>query len=316
VTGRYRVGAESQGERLDVYIAAQDLGLSRSQVKRLIEEARVSVNGEAAKASVRLHAGDCVAVEVPPPAPSEAVAEEIPLEVLYEDKDLIVIVKPAGMVVHPAAGVHAGTLVNALLAHCRDLAGVGGTLRPGIVHRLDKGTTGVMVAAKNDAAHAGLARQFKDHSIARRYLALVCGRLTPDRGVIDTLLGRDPRARVRFTSRVRAGRRAVTHFEVRERLPGMTLVALTLETGRTHQIRVHLSERGHPVVGDPTYGRGKIGADASAAVRAAARALGHPMLHAELLGFVHPVTGERLEFRAPLPEDFASFLALARSSGL
>jgi 23S rRNA pseudouridine1911/1915/1917 synthase len=311
----FEAGAGAQGERLDVFLSAQGLGLSRSQLKRLIDLARVSLNGAPAKPSARLRAGDQIRVVLPPPEPSEATAEEIPLTILHEDPHLVVLVKPAGMVVHPAAGVRSGTLVNALLAHCRDLAGVGGVLRPGIVHRLDKGTSGVMVVAKSDAAHAGLARQFKDHTASRRYLALVHGHPRPARGTIETLLGRDPRARVRFTARVREGRRAVTHYEVREELPATSLLALRLETGRTHQIRVHLSERGHPVVGDPLYGRRRLAGGVSDAAARAILVLDHQMLHAELLGFEHPVTGERLEFSAEIPEDFAALLALLRGEG-
>ena len=308
----FEAKVEAQGERLDVFLATRGLGLSRSQMKRLIELAHVSVNGVPAKPSLRLRAGDRIRVVLPPPEPSEAEPEEIPLTILHEDAHLLVLVKPAGMVVHPAAGVRCGTLVNAILSHCGDLAGVGGVLRPGIVHRLDKGTSGVMVVAKSDVALAGLARQFKAHTVSRRYLALVHGHPRPPRGTIETLLGRDPRARVRFTARVRQGRRAVTHYEVLEELSTTSLLALRLETGRTHQIRVHLSERGHPVVGDPVYGKRRVGSGSSEALARALRSLDHQLLHAELLGFEHPVTGEHLEFLASVPEDFAALLTMLR----
>lgn len=309
----YRVTGEAQGERLDVFLASQNLGLSRSRLKRLIDEEGVWLNDAPAKPSSRLRAGDQVRVEIPPPEPARALPEPIPVPILYEDEHVIVVVKPAGMAVHPAAGVRSGTLVNALLAHCAELAGVGGAMRPGIVHRLDKGTTGVMVVAKTDLAQVRLAAQFKAHTVGRRYLALVCGRVEPARGTIETFFGRHPTARTRFSSRVREGRRAVTHYEVLERFPGMTLLALRLETGRTHQVRVHLSDRGHPVVGDPVYGRGKLGPEVGEPVRRAVQGIARQMLHAAHLAFDHPATGERIELSADLPEDFASLLSAVRA---
>ena len=273
----------------------------------------MTLAGVRAKPSEQVAAGDVVTVLVPPPVPAQAQPEDLPLEVLYEDGALLVLVKAAGMVVHPAAGVRSGTLVNALLFHCHDLQGIGGTLRPGIVHRLDKGTTGVMVVAKSDAAYAGLAPQFKAHTILRRYLALVHGRVEEERGIIDTLYGRDPYNRLRFSTRVREGRRAVTHWEVAERHEGLTLVRLRLQTGRTHQIRVHMSESGHPLLGDATYGGATLSPRVSTAAREAIRTLDHQLLHAFELGFVHPTTGETLHFSAPPPADFEAVLLRLRA---
>jgi len=294
------------GERLDRFLVARDLPLaSRSQIKRLIERGLCRVNEAAARPAKKLRAGDRVALEVPPPAPGEALPESIPLTVLYEDDALIVVDKPAGMVVHPAAGHSSGTLVNALLGHCRSLSGVGGTLRPGIVHRLDKLTSGVMVASKTDAAHLHLSEQFARHTVERRYLALVSGRLTGAEGTFETLHGRHPTDRKRFTSRARSGRRAVTHWRVVRELRGATLVEARLETGRTHQVRVHFADAGHGVLGDPMYGR----PPADPAARAAAQRIGRQALHAQVLGFDHPGTGQRLRYASPMPPDMQRLVA-------
>jgi 23S rRNA pseudouridine1911/1915/1917 synthase len=232
--------------------------------------------------------------------------------VLYEDEQLIVVDKPAGMVVHPAAGHSSGTLVNALLGHCDNLSGIGGVLRPGIVHRLDKLTSGVLVASKTDEAHQGLAEQFSVHTVERRYVVVVAGRLAAARGTFDTFHGRHPTDRKRYTSRCDRGRRAVTHYEVRQPLRGASLVQATLETGRTHQVRVHFADAGHPVLGDPVYGRPPGHPEA----RRQGRALGRQALHAQVLGFVHPVTGQRLRFASPPPPDMQvviSALSLERA---
>jgi 23S rRNA pseudouridine1911/1915/1917 synthase len=260
----------------------------------------VLLNGAAARASQRVRAGDALDTAPPEPAPSGLAAEAIPLRVLYEDADLLVIDKPAGLVVHPAPGHATGTLVNALLHHCRDLAGIGGVQRPGIVHRLDKGTSGVLVVAKHDAAHAGLARQFKEHSIERIYLALVRGVPRADEGRVEAAIGRHPSDRKRMSVRSARGREARTAWRVRRRFPksGCAELEIRPETGRTHQIRVHLAASGLPIVGDPVYGRG-----------AGSFGLERPALHAAVLGFVHPRTGAKLRFEAPLPEDLERCLS-------
>lgn len=299
---RFVVAETGAGERLDLALALL-CGLSRSQARRWIDEDRVRVNDRAVPASRRVREGDVVEAVPPEPASSEVVAEPIPLSVLYEDSDLIVIDKQAGLVVHPAPGHPSGTLVNALLHRCRDLSGVGGVLRPGIVHRLDRGTSGVLVVAKNDAAHRELARQFEDHSIERRYCALVSGVPGRDEGRVDLPVGRHTRDRKRMSVRSRVAREAHSAWRVERRFPASACSMLEVrpETGRTHQIRVHLAAAGLPLIGDPVYGR-----------RRASRAmppLGRPALHARALGFRHPGSGESLHFDAPLPADLAEFIA-------
>ena len=250
VTVALEVPAEIAGSRLDTFLATKLDGLSRSQITRLIDEGLVTTaKGVLLKGGQRLKGGELLEVNIPEPVPIEAIPEEIPLKVLYEDSSLIVVDKPSGMVVHPAAGHSRGTLVNALLHHCNDLSGIGGRLRPGIVHRLDKDTSGVMMATKNDHAHQKMASQFKAHTIIRKYKALVYGAMDEE-GTVDLPLGRHPSDRKKI-SIVEGGRRAVTHWKVLKSYSGLTLLELTLETGRTHQIRVHLSRIGHPVVGDP-----------------------------------------------------------------
>ncbi|MCC6750345.1 MAG: RluA family pseudouridine synthase [Deltaproteobacteria bacterium] len=305
----FEVGAAEGGLRLDQYLAGRELPQTRSQLKRCIDAGCCLVNAQVARPARRLRAGDRVVYTPPPPVPSDVLPEAIALVVLFEDDQVVVVDKPAGMVVHPAAGHRSGTLVAALLAHCGELAEVGGVLRPGIVHRLDKLTSGVLVASKTDAAHGGLAAQFKAHSVERRYLALAAGELRADSGRIETAYGRHPTERKRFTSRVPTGRRAVTHFQVVERFVGATLVEARLETGRTHQVRVHFAEHLAPLLGDPTYGR----APRDARLREVGRALGRQALHAQVLGFDHPRSGERLRFVSPVPEDFAAALAALRS---
>jgi len=307
----FTVGPGAAGARLDQFLAAQGLPHTRSQIKRRIDEGEVRVNGEVAKPAHKLRAGDRIEFTPPPPAAAAAVGEDIPLRILYEDAHLIVVDKPAGLVVHPAAGHPAGTLVNALLGHCHDLAGIGHELRPGIVHRLDKNTTGVLVAAKDEPTLVGLQAQFKGHTTRRAYVALVDGALPADAGRFVTRYGRDARHRQRFTTRLAGGKPAVTNWRVLERLRGATLVEARLETGRTHQIRVHFREHGHPVVGDPVYGRPAR----DPCVREVARVLGRPALHARLLGFVHPVTQAALEFETPIPADMqAAIDALRRGA--
>ena len=250
-----------------------------------------------------------VSVEIPEPVAAEPVAEDIKLDVLYEDSDLIVVNKAAGMVVHPGAGNSSGTLVNALLAHCKDLSGIGGELRPGIVHRIDKGTSGVIVAAKNDRAHQSLAAQFSAHSIKRLYLALIYGSLQEDSGKIDNIIGRHPTDRLRRSGKARHGKHAVTRWRVRERYGRISLVELRLETGRTHQIRVHMSEAGYPLLGDPLYpDGGRFNNLTDTKLRKLITVLGRQALHASVLGFIHPATGEYMEFKSEMPADMLDLI--------
>jgi len=308
---RFAVVPGHPPERLDRYLADQLSDLTRAQIKRLIDDGRVLLNGAPAKAAVKLRGGETLQIEIPPPAIIEALPEAIPLVILYEDSDLIVVDKPAGMVVHPAPGHVSGTLVNALLHHCHDLAGIGGELRPGIVHRIDKDTSGVLVVTKNDLTHQHLAGQFKAHSIERRYLALIHGQLQSQQGTIDQPIGRHPTERKKMSQRSRQGRRAVTHWKVLQCFEAdrLSLLELRLETGRTHQIRVHLSERQLPLVADPVYGSAKrTNALEDPTLRKRVAQLGRQALHARLLGFVHPRTGEWIEFSSELPVDLAEIL--------
>jgi 23S rRNA pseudouridine1911/1915/1917 synthase len=303
----HTVAAALAGSRLDAALVVLEPGLSRAQAQRLIEQGDVTLDGRAAKPARRVREGERIEGRVPEAEPSDVVAEAIPLDVVYEDTDLIVIDKPAGMVVHPAPGHGTGTLVHALLHHCQELSGVGGVRRPGIVHRLDKGTSGLLVAAKNDAAHRVLAAAFKVHAIEREYLALVRGRPRVERGEIDAPIGRLASDGKRFGTRgVRSRTRAArTAWQVEERLGDFTLLRVTPRTGRTHQIRVHLSAAGLPIAGDPVYGgkaRGsrELGLDRQA-------------LHAARLGFVHPTSGEPLCFESTLPADLRAAIAELRS---
>lgn len=306
------VSEEEAGQRLDRYLVARQLPPSRSQIKKHIDAGCCEVNGVKARPACKLRPGDTVLFFLPPPEPSRVEAEEIALSVLFEDDDLIVVDKPAGMVVHPAPGHRRGTLVGALLHHCETLSGVGGELRPGIVHRLDKLTSGVMVASKTDAAHQGLAAQFTAHSIERRYLAIVSGVPTPAKGAFDTLHGRHPTDRKRYSSKVDRGRRAVTHYRVLEAFGRAALMEARLETGRTHQVRVHFADAGHGLVGDPVYGR----AGRDALLRGLGEALNRQALHARTLAFDHPRSGERLRFATPPPPDFLRALSALRQEGV
>ncbi|HEY8370109.1 MAG TPA: RluA family pseudouridine synthase [Thermodesulfobacteriota bacterium] len=302
---------EGGGGRLDHVLVRADLGLPRAQIGRLIDEGRVTVNGKpAGKPGQRVRPGDRLSVSIPPPAPVEARAEAIPLSIVYEDEDLLVVDKPAGLVVHPAAGHPGGTLVNAILHHTGPLDDAGDPLRPGIVHRLDKDTSGLLVVTKTAAAREALAARFKAHDVERVYTALVHGVPAGGRGRIESAIGRHPTDRRRMSSRARRGRRAVTHYEVVRTFPGpLALLAVRLETGRTHQIRVHLSERGHPVVGDRTYGgRRPPPAALPEAARRAIAGLSRQFLHAGVLGFRHPRTGQAMRFTSPLPADLAAVL--------
>src|SRR5690348_4977042 len=316
------VGEAEAGERLDRVLASHVTALSRTRLKALVQDGRVTVGGRTIRdPGHRVNAGERLTVEVPPPEPAVPEPESIPLAIVHEDDDLIVIDKPPGLVVHPAAGNRSGTLVNALIAHCgASLSGIGGVRRPGIVHRLDKDTTGLMVVAKNDRAHQGLAAQFADHGrtgpLQRGYLAFVWGVPERPRGTIDKPLGRHPQARERMAVRP-GGRRAVTHYDVLERYLGTddravaSLLDCRLETGRTHQIRVHLASIGHPLLGDQLYGAGyrTKAAHLTAEARIALETLGRQALHAYLLGIEHPTSGDDLVLRSPLPADLAELRA-------
>lgn len=298
--------AEEAGQRLDRMLSARPLGYSRSLLQEWIGQGRVSLDGRPARASAKVSAGACIVLRPAPPPPSDVVPQAIPLDLLHEDEHLVVLMKPPGLVVHPAPGHSDGTLVNALRFHFG--VEVGDPLRPGIVHRLDRDTSGIMVVARSELAREGLMAQFKAHSIDREYVAIALGN-APARKRIETLHGRHPVDRKRFSGRVREGKRAVTELELLESLHASSLICCRLETGRTHQIRVHLSELGHPLLGDALYGRGS----ADPRLRAAAEAIGRQALHARLLGFTHPASGQRLRFTSEPPADFASALALLRA---
>lgn len=288
----------TDGLRLDAALAALLPELSRSAVQRLLEDGAVTLDGRPVKKNAKLPAGTVLSVEIPEAKPTENLAQDIPLDVVYEDDDVIVVNKPKGLVVHPAPGHPDGTLVNALIHHCGDsLSGVGGEKRPGIVHRIDKETSGLLIAAKNDFAHAHLAAQLKDHSLARTYECIVCGNLREDSGTIDAPIGRDPVNRKKMAVTEKNSRSAVTHWEVIARYPGYTHVRCKLETGRTHQIRVHLAWRNHPILGDTVYGHKKPELGQSS-----------QCLHARELTFVHPRTGERMTVRCELPDYFTALL--------
>lgn len=287
------VTAETAGKRLDVFVAASS-GETRSAAQRLIENGCVLLNAGPSKPNTRLKSGDEVTIKIDPPRETELTPEDIPLDVVYEDADIIVVNKPKGMVVHPAAGNASGTLVNALLFHVKDLSGIGGEMRPGIVHRIDKLTSGLIVAAKNDMAHRALAQQIKAHAVTRTYVAIVEGNIREDSGTVDAPIGRDIKNRKRMAiTRLAEGRHAITHWRVLERFGDFTLLELKLETGRTHQIRVHMAYIKHPVAGDTVYGRKKplLGLDGQA-------------LHAYKLAFDHPRTHERMAFSVDLPDWF------------
>ena len=296
-----RVPAESEGERLDVF-AAQVAGVTRSRAGALIREGRVTVDGAAQeKAGFRLKAGMAVGVEVPAAAPAAARAEDIDLEIVYQDADLAVVYKPSGMVVHPAAGNETGTMVNALLKHLDNLSGIGGEIRPGIVHRIDKDTSGLLLVAKNDRAHLSLSEQIKAHTVQRAYRAIVIGGFKEDEGTVEGPIGRHPTDRKKMAI-VPNGREAVTHWTVLERLRGATLIEARLTTGRTHQIRVHMASIGHPVLGDPVYGPKKSPWPVK----------GGQLLHAWRIGFEHPRTGERMLFEAEPEPRFTHWLEKLR----
>lgn len=289
---------DGDGIRIDRYLSECCADLSRSYLQKLLKDGEVSVDGKIVKSNYKVSSGEKIIMEIPEAAEPEILPEEIALDILYEDSDIILINKPKGMVVHPAAGHDSGTLVNALLAHCKDLSGINGVLRPGIVHRIDQDTTGVLVACKNDAAHSAIAEQLRVHSITRVYFAIVHGRISKDEGTIDAPIGRHPTDRKKMSINEKNGKSAVTHYHVLQRSEHFTYLECRLETGRTHQIRVHMASVGHPLLGDIVYGP----------KRCPYPGLKGQTLHAGVLGFIHPRTGKYLEVQAPLPEYFTELL--------
>lgn len=307
-TRRFTASPEEAGERLDVFIAARLQGFTRSKVKTLFDEGRVSVNARPGKPGLRVKGEDAVDVRVPAPAVHTVKPEDVPLDILYEDSDIIVVNKPAGMTTHPGAGRSEGTLVNALLGHTKELSLVGGALRAGVVHRLDKDTTGAIVIAKNDSSHLILSEQFREHTAGRTYMALVWGAVRDMEGVIDMPIGRDVTHRKKISPRARKKRTAVTRYRVLRRYPLLTLLELKLDTGRTHQIRVHLNAINHPVVGDQLYGKRTVPPAVAREAADLLKKMKRQCLHARTLELVHPATGKRVEFEAPLPGDFEEIL--------
>jgi len=306
------ISPELSGKRADAVLPSLMPELTRSRIKRLIEEGNILVGGSAIKPSRKLGPGETVVVTIPAPTPLEAEPEDIPVSVIYEDDYIAVIDKPAGMTVHPGAGVTKGTLVNALLHRLDGLSGVGGKVRPGIVHRLDKNTSGVIVIAKDDASHNSLAAQFKLRTVEKRYLAIVEGTMKTDSGSISSRIGRHPTDRKKMSSRAPSGRESLTLWRVRKRLKGATLVEARPRTGRTHQIRVHFAEAGHPLLADEVYGgKGRK----PHVISTAAEIIGRHALHAWKLAFTHPRTGERMEFTSPIPEDMKKALNFLSEAG-
>lgn len=294
----FSIPEELSGSRIDKCISLLVADVTRSRAQQLIESGDITVNGKPAGKSLKVNAGDRICINMPDPEPIEAVPENIPLDIRYEDEYLLVVNKPKDMVVHPAAGNYTGTLVNALLYHCGDsLSGINGVMRPGIVHRIDKDTSGLLMVAKNDFAHRSLAQQIKEHSFRREYQAVVYGRFKEPEGVVDAPIGRNPSDRKKMAVTMKNSRHAITHYEVIREYASFSHMRLHLETGRTHQIRVHMAYLGHPVAGDPVYGPKKV-----------IKELGGQCLHAGLIGFVHPKTGEYMEITSELPEYFINFL--------
>lgn len=298
----FTVASDTVSVRIDRYLTEQCPELSRSYIQKLLKDQKVKADHKTVKANYKVQPGQEIVVEIPDAEPLDIQPEDIPLDILYEDPYLLVVNKPKGMVVHPAAGHTGGTLVNAVMAHCgENLSGINGVLRPGIVHRIDKDTTGALLVCKTDEVHRSLAEQLKEHSIKRRYRAIVRGNLKEDTGTIEGPIGRHPTDRKKMAINYKNGKDAVTHYKVLERFGQYTYVECRLETGRTHQIRVHMSSIGHPLLGDTVYGSGKYPFH-----------LEGQTLHAMILGFIHPITGEYMEFSAPLPEYFLKLLEKLR----
>lgn len=299
---KYQLISDCDKDRIDKFLSRELADLSRSYIQKLLKEQNILVNGKVVKANYKLSAGDSVEVEIPDPEPLDILPEDIPLDILYEDDDILVVNKPKGMVVHPAPGHYTHTLVNAVMFHCgKDLSGINGVLRPGIVHRIDMDTTGSLLICKNDVAHQILAEQLKDHSITRRYHAVVTGNLKSDTGTVNAAIGRHPTDRKKMSTKSNSPRSAVTHYKVLERFGDYTYIECELETGRTHQIRVHMASIGHPILGDKIYGPAKCPFK-----------LEGQTLHAKILGITHPSTRKYMEFDAPLPEYFIKLLSTLR----
>lgn len=300
----FEVSDQQEGERLDKFLSNIYPDLSRSFFQKLIKNQQVLVNGSPQKASYLVNLLDLVTVEIPDAVPISIEPEDIPLDILYEDDDVVIVNKPKGMVVHPSAGHYSGTLVNAVMYHCKDsLSGIGGEIRPGIVHRIDMDTTGALIVCKNDASHAEIAAQIKEHSVNRIYVGIVCGNIKEEEGTIEGAIGRHPTDRKKMAVNEKNGKPAVTHFKVLERLGNYTYTEFKLETGRTHQIRVHMAKIGHPLLGDLLYGSSHC----------AFKHLQGQTLHARTIGFIHPKTGDYIEFSAPLPEYFEKLLKILQS---
>ena len=296
----WTIDPADEGERIDKFLSETSEDWSRSQIQKWIKEGHLEVNGEIVKGNYRLSADDELKLKVPPPVELQIQPQAMDLEIVFEDQDVVVIDKPRGIVVHPGAGHYTGTLVNGLLAHCHDLSGINGVLRPGIVHRIDKDTSGLLMVAKNDKAHMSLAEQLKEHTVNRKYIALVHGEIPHETGTIDAPIGRDPKNRQQMAIVFERGKNAVTHFAVMERFNQYTLIGLKLETGRTHQIRVHMKYIGYPLVGDPKYGpKNPFQINGQA-------------LHAAVLGFIHPRTKEYMEFSSDLPDDMVEVIQQLR----
>jgi 23S rRNA pseudouridine1911/1915/1917 synthase len=308
------VTKRGEGRRLDRFLSEANLNLSRSQAKNLIDKRLILLNQRTTKPSVHIKTGDIVSGTLPEPKPPFLEPEPLPLAVLYEDPSIIVIDKPPGTVVHPAYGNPSGTLVNALLYHCKDLGGINGVLRPGIVHRLDKDTSGVMVVAKDDEAFHHLSKQFKNRTVKKTYWAIVYGKFSQYEGLIDSAIGRHPIKRKRMSTRTKRGRAAITLWKKVEEFDSSTLLEIFPQTGRTHQIRVHLSSVGHPILGDPLYGRkGRPGTIHDPVLKECVKRVNRQALHAKQLEFTHPRTGERVQFESPIPQDMREVLECLRS---
>jgi len=306
-TETFQIPLDFSGKRADVAFSRLLSGLTRSQVRRLIDDGFILVEGQPVKPSKKLAGGETVSIVLLPPEPLWAEPEDIPIEILYEDDDIVVVDKPAGMIVHPGAGIKKGTLVNALLYRCRGLSGIGGKLRPGIVHRLDKDTSGVMVVAKNDFAHQALVNQFNSRRVEKRYLALVLGNIKGEAGSFSSPIGRHPTNRVKMSTKAKTGKEALTLWRVIKRYGDVTMVEAEPKTGRTHQIRVHFAENGYPLLGDVVYGSRKYKSDLLGKV---SKNLRRQALHASKIGFIHPRSGEFIEFYAPIPDDMRQVVNL------
>ena len=303
-TESFEVQFEQEGERLDKFLSTIYPDFSRAFFQKLIKNQKVWVNDQNQKASFPVHTDDLVKIEIPDAVETTIVPEDIPLDILYEDQDLLIVNKPKGMVVHPSAGHYTGTLVNAIMYHCKDsLSGINGEIRPGIVHRIDMDTTGSFIVCKNDEAHVDIAQQIKEHSVNRIYVGIVCGNVKDDEGTIEGPIGRHPIERKKMAINEKNGKPAITHYKVLERFGNYTYMQFKLETGRTHQIRVHMASIGHPLLGDALYSSN----------RSTFKNLQGQTLHAQTIGFIHPKTGEYMEFSAPLPEYFKKLLSILQS---